>query len=320
MTNVNETTFKKELEEKLLNNKKLAPSSVKLYLRNLEKLNDNQPLKNLNFLKDPKHITEKLNDYKENTKRGYYISITSVLSLDKSTKPKQKLYDEYFKLMMEKNKELKKEEGTNQKTETQEQNWISWSEVEKKWDTLKNKVETFKNNKELSEHQYNTLLQYVVLSLYTCLPPRRNEYMNMMIVKNANENFPTDKNYYDIDNKRFIFNKYKTMKKEGQKIINVPETLQSVLTIYIKHHPLIKGKITKKFQPVCFLVYQDGNPLDKVNSITRVLNKIFNKKVGSSMLRHIYLSDKYSDVNEEQKADANKMGHSVDMARDYIKK
>lgn len=320
MTSVNETPFKKELEQKLLNDKKLAQSSVKLYLRNLEKLNDNQPLKNLNFLKDTKGITEKLNDYKENTKRGYYISITSVLSLDKSTKPKQKLYDEYFKLMMDKNKELKAEEGANQKTESQEKNWIAWSEVEQKWDALKKKVEIFKNNKEISEHQYNTLLQYVVLSLYTCLPPRRNEYQNMMVVKSASENSPTDKNYYDIDNNRFIFNKYKTMKKEGQKIIEIPEQLKSVLSIYIKHHPLIKGKINKKFQPVNFLVYQDGQALDKVNSITRVLNKIFGKKVGSSMLRHIYLSNKYGDVNEEQKKDAAVMGHSVDMARDYIKK
>jgi hypothetical protein len=92
------------------------------------------------------------------------------------------------------------------------------------------------------------------------------------------------------------------------------------LTIYIKHHPLIKGKITKKFQPVPFLVFDDGKPLDQVNSITRVLNKVFGKKVGSSMLRHIYVSGKYGDVNEEQKKDAEMMGHSVDMARDYIKK
>ena len=319
MSSVNETAFKKELEQKLLNDKKLAQSSVKLYLRNLEKLNDNQPLKNLNFLKDAKAITEKLNNYKENTKRGYYISITSVLSLDKSTKAKQKLYDEYFKLMMEKNKELKAEEGTNQKSEVQEKNWIAWSEVEQTADALKKKVDTFKNNKELSEHQYNTLLQYVVLSLYTCLPPRRNEYQNMMIVKSATENSPTDKNYYDLDNKRFIFNKYKTMKKEGQKMVDIPEQLQSVLAIYIKHHPLIKGKITKKFHPVCFLVYQDGTPLDKVNSITRVLNKIFGKNVGSSMLRHIYLSNKYGDTLEEMKEDSGQMGHSISQQKDYIK-
>lgn len=320
MTSSNDTAFKKELEHKLLNEKKLAPTSTKLYLRNLEKLNENQPLKNLNFLKDVKTITEKLQDYKENTKRGYFISITSVLSLDKSTKPKQKLYDEYFKLMMEKNKELKKEEGTNTKSESQEKNWMEWSQVVQIWEDLKKKVESFKSSKEISESQYSTLLQYVVLSLYTCLPPRRNEYQNMVIIKSATESSPTDKNYYDLDHKRFIMNKYKTQKKEGQKLIEIPEDLQQALSIYIKFHPLIKGKITKKFQPVPFLVYHNGEQFDKVNSITRILNKVFGKKVGSSMLRHIYLSGKYSDVNQEQKKDADAMGHSVNMARDYIKK
>ena len=314
-----DTPFKKDLEQKLLNDKKLAQSSVKLYLRNLEKLNDNQPLKNLTFLKDVEKITEKLVPYKENTKRGFLISITSVLSLDKSSKMKQKLYDDYFKLMMNKNKELKAEEATNSKSETQEKNWLSWDEVKKHWDTLKDKVDSF-TSKELSESQYNSLLQFVVLSLYVLLPPRRNEYQNMVIARTASETSPADVNYLDLEHKRMIFNRYKTVKSEGQLIVNFPAELESILNIYIKYHPLIKGKITKKFQPVPFLVHYDGKPLDQVNSITRILNKVFGKKVGSSMLRHIFLSSKYGDVNEEQKKDAEMMGHSVDMARDYIKK
>jgi len=314
-----ETPFRKELEHKLLNEKKLAPTSVKLYLRNLEKLNDGAPLKNLTFLKDVQKITEKLNKYKENTKRGYLISVTSVLSLDKSTKQKQKLYDDYFTRMMDKNKELKAVESQNEKSETQAENWLTWDEVKHRWDELKTKVDAF-TGKELSESQYNTLLQFVVLSLYVCLPPRRNEYQNMVIAKTATEASPTDVNYLDIDKQRMIFNKYKTSKKEGQSIIELPADLRPVLQTYIKYHPLIKGKITKKFQPVPFLVYADGKPLDQVNSITRILNKVFGKKVGSSMLRHIYLSSKYGDISEEQKKDAAAMGHSVDMARDYIKK
>jgi hypothetical protein len=52
--------------------------------------------------------------------------------------------------------------------------------------------------------------------------------------------------------------------------------------------------------------------LTAVNSITRILNKIFGKKVGSSMLRHIFLSDKYGEVKGEMADDAKAMGHSVD--------
>jgi len=37
------------------------------------------------------------------------------------------------------------------------------------------------------------------------------------------------------------------------------------------------------------------------------------------MLRHIFLSNKYGDIIEEQKKDADAMGHSVEQQKDYIK-
>lgn len=317
MADTYDTKFKQELV-KGLTTKGLAQSSIKLYLRNLEKLNGNEPLKNLNFLKDPPAVLEKLVKYKDNTKRGYLISICSVLSLDKGTKPKQKLYDQYFQMMMDKNKELKGEEKENVKSETQEKNWMDWKEVEEKYNELEKKVNAFKDQKEINEHQYNTLLQYVVLSLYTLLSPRRNEYQYMSVVNTVPAN-GTD-NYLDVAKKQMVFNRFKTSKKEGSITIDVPEQLQQVISKYLKFHPLIKGKITKKLQPTPFLVYHDGSPLDKVNSITRILNKIFGKKVGSSMLRHSFLSSKYGDVQEEMKKDSEAMSHSLSQQKDYIKK
>ena len=219
-------------------------------------------------------------------------------------------------MMMEKNKELKAIEGSNEKTEVQKENWLSWSDVEKVRDDLKSKVDSFKTSKELSLNQYNILLECVIISLYTYLPPRRNDYMNMLITKSPSG---VETNYYDIDKKQFIFNKFKTSKKEGQVIVNIPNELQNVLSTYLKYHPDIKGKIKKKFNEIPFLVFYDGKPLVQVNSITRILNKIFGKKIGSSMLRHLFLSHKYGAVNEEQKEDAKEMSHSLAQQKDYIK-
>jgi integrase len=308
--------FSTELKKKWLETKKLSESSLQAYFKNLLKLNDDKPLKNLKFLEDVPKIVEKLSKYKENTKRNYLIAITSVLSLDKTSKKKQGLYDNYFKLMMEKNKELKQIEGSNEKSETQKENWLSWKEVERIRDELNSKVETFKTLKELSPSQYDVLLQCVILSLYTYLPPRRNDYQHMMITKSPNG---SDMNYYDIDKKQFIFNKFKTAKKEGQVVINIPNELQNVLSTYLRFHPDIKGKIKKKFIDVPFLVFYDGKPFTQVNSITRILNKIFGKKIGSSMLRHLYLSNKYGDISKEQKEDAKEMSHSLATQKDYVK-
>jgi len=313
-----ETSFKNQLSSGFAE-KKLAPTSIKMYLRNLEKLNDDMPLKNLNFLKEISAIEQKLEKYKENTKRGYLISIVSALSLDKSNKQKQKLYDNYYQMMMNKNKELKSVEASGEKTETQQENWITWDEVSTKMKDLEEKVKSFAGNKEINEHQYNVLLQEIILALYYYKAPRRNEYQKMNIVK-TDTGLPIDMNYLDFDKKQFVFNSYKTAKKEGQLKEDIPAELQSVIGTYLKFHPLLKGKKIIKGTNIPFLVYYDGKPLSQVNAITRILNKTFGKKVGSSMLRHIYLSSKYGKVVDEMKEDANAMSHSVDMQKDYIKK
>lgn len=313
-----DTDFKKQLEDGFME-KKLATTSIKMYLRNLEKLNDDMPLKNLNFLKEISAIEQRLAKYKENTKRGYLISIVSALSLDKSTKQKQKLYDDYYKLMMDKNKELKKVEASGEKTETQEKNWITWDEVSACMKQLEDKIKSFATNKEINEHQYNTLLQAMILALYVYKAPRRNEYQKMNIVK-SDAGLPIDTNYLDFDKKTFTFNTYKTAKKEGQLREEIPPELQRVIQTYLKFHPLLKGKKIIKGTNVPFLVYYDGKPLSQVNAITRILNKVFGKKVGSSMLRHIYLSSKYGNVLQDMKEDATAMSHSVDTQKDYIKK
>jgi hypothetical protein len=313
-----ETSFKKQLADGFTA-KKLSPTSIKMYLRNLEKLNDDMPLKNLLFLKDIPSITQHLEKYKENTKRGYLISIVSALGLDKSTKQKQKLHDDYYKLMMDKNKELKSKEALNEKSETQTENWMSWDEVSQRMAELEAKVKSFAGNKEINEHQYATLLQALVLALYYYKAPRRNEYQKMNIVKSDTSNLPTTLNYLDLDKRQFVFNAYKTAKKEGQLKEDIPPELFAVISTYLKFHPLLKGKKVVKNSNIPFLVYYNGTGLTQVNAITRILNKIFGKKVGSSMLRHIYLSSKYGKVLEEMKEDAGAMSHSVNQQKDYIK-
>lgn len=310
-----DTDFKKNLI-KNFNDKNLSQTSINFYVRNLERLNDDKPLKNLNFLKNTNEILEKLSKYKENTKRGYLISIVTSLALDKT---KKKLYDVYYDLLMKKNKELKEFEKSGQKTETMEKNWESLENIKNKQKELSEKVAKFSKNKNITEQEYNTLLEYLILSLYTLIPPRRNEYNKMNIIYKYSDKFDDNFNYLSYSDNKFIFNVYKTAKKEGQKIMDIPEDLKNVIDVYIKFHPLLKSKVLKTTD-VPFLVYYNGEEFNKTNSITRILNKIFGKRLGSSMIRHIMLSDKYKDVIQEMKQDAEAMGHSVSMQKDYIKK
>ena len=314
-----DTRLRQELTA-ALTAKELAPSSIRLYLRNLEKLNGG-PLKKLTFLKDIPAIEAKLAAFAPNTQRGYLISICSVLQTGADSRPKKKLYDAYFAKMLELTKTYKEQESKHEKTPAQSANWITWDEVVARYNELTKVVDGFKASKTITPAQYDKLLQWVILSLYTALPPRRNsDYTKMIVTKSATEDSPEDTNYLDWTGKRFIFNVFKTAKTEGQQIIAIPEPLAAVLGTFLKHHPLLKGVRLNRAFAVPFLVYADGRPLDAVNSITRILNKVFGKRIGSSMLRHIYLTGKYGDIAAQQAEDAKMMAHTVDQQRDYVKR
>lgn len=294
-----------------LKEKNLTLSTINLYIRNLEKLNDKEPIKNFNFLKKVDVIKKKLDEYKNNTQRSYYISIVSALKTDDKYKS---LYNKYYKIMINKKNEID-ETPTTEMNKNQKENWISWEEVINIYNDLLNKVIALPK-KIKTEKQYNTLLDLVILSLYTNIEPRRNkdfQVMNIIKGEPVNDN---NINYYNVDKNELVFNNYKSMKKHGQKIIEIPENLKEVINIYIKNHPLIINK--KKFN-VPFLVHHNGEPLNKINSITNILNRIFGKKLGSSMLRHIYLTYRFGDTYKEMQEVADNMGHTISTQKDYIK-
>ena len=144
----------------------------------------------------------------------------------------------------------------------------------------------------------------------------------MKIVNTYKTDLSKEFNYLDLSKKDFIFNDYKTSSKYGTQVIKISDDLWKSLLKYFKHHHSVSFK---KDEPQVkeeanFLVYLDKRPLDKVNSITRILNKIFDKAIGSSMLRHIFLTDKYGETLDAQKKDALDMAHSKGMQQDYIKK
>jgi integrase len=310
-------SFKIDLETKL-KEKGLTDSSIKLYIRNLEKLNEDLPLKNFKFLENIEAIENKLEKYKPNTKRGYLISIVSSLSTDKETKKIVKLHKTYYDKMMTLNTTIK-ETPTDEMSKQQSENWITWEEVINVYKQLKKEVEQFVNNKVISGSQYNTLLSLMVLSLYVFCQRRNKDFSLMNIVRPYDSSI-TDVNFLDYDNQKFIFNVYKTSKTHSQKIIDIPDELQIIIMYYLRHHPVLgKKKLPKKFNEN-FLMFENGNGFTAENTITRILNKIFGKKISSSMLYHIFVSNKFGDTVQKMEEVADNRGHTVQTLKEYIKK
>jgi hypothetical protein len=315
--------FMLTLSKNLVEQKKIAESSAALYVKNLWTLNGGAVFNNLSFLRNTEAIDNILATYADSTRKTFLASIVSVLSLYKDKPTYKKVYQHYYDKMMTASTASKATETNGEKTTKQKDNWVEWDEVLKAKTDLYNSVKSFVNQKLITPAQYNELLSLVVLSLYTDIPPRRNQdYADMFVVGKWNDKMDSTKNYLDLAGHQFVFNKYKTAKKYGTQIVDIKEApmLTEAITMFLKHHPLHKGKITKNTE-FKFLVYSDGSPLVAVNAITRILNKVFGKKVGSSMIRHIYLSSKYGDIKEEQQQDAEAMGHSVaEQQGVYVKK
>jgi len=288
-----------DLETEIIKNleaKKLSPNTISLYMKNLTRLNDNKPIKNFKFLADIEAIKDRLS----------------------KNKPIQKIAALYYPLMAEKVSEVKAV-PTGEKSEAQEKNWLSWEDVLKVYERLKTSIQKFKDLKTISLAQYNTLLNCMVLALYCEIPPRRNiDYQKMNVVKHYEKGLK-EVNYCCYDDNKFVFNVYKTSSTYGEQAIDMPQSLKDIITIYLKHHPLLKMKGLTAKTDVPFLVYHNGEGLSAVNSITRILNKIFKRNLGASMLRHIFITDKFGEVDKEKHDIAEEMGHSVSMQDAYIK-
>lgn len=307
------TDFESKLAEKFSDNN-ISASSQKLYFTNLRRLNDQQPLTSFKFLEKPEIIAEKLKDYKPTTQRNFYIAIVSALNIGGDAPKHKKLYSKYYDIMLSKNKEVKE-------IKHDPETLPKWDEITEKRNALESQVGSFADSKQLTPLQYETLLKWVVVSLYTLQAPRRNgDYLNAFIIDKNTGNIPSDRNYITLkDPQEFVFHKYKTDKTYGTQVEPVVAELKRVLNIYYKHHPLLKnGKMPKGVESVPFLVYADGDRVSQMNAITRILNSALGKGTGSSKLRHAYLTDKYGKVSEEQAEDAQKMGHSTAQQKDYI--
>lgn len=316
--------FLKKVAEKLEENKDLTKSSIKLYINNLnslyKKLGYEKEMKNLKWLKDSEVIKNMLlNNNKFSTHKTHLGGILSILSVNKSP-TNNKLYKTYTKQLEDLVEDNKKVE--NKKTEKQEKNWKEFEEIMNIQKNLSLKVDTFKKNEDITKKEFTKLLELLVLSLFTLQEPRRNQdYLYMYFVMKDNERMDKTKNYIfkDGDKYKVVFNKFKTSKKYGSQSFTIESNeLNNIIDSYMKHHPHNTGKKSKNFE-IKFLVKATGEPLEKINSITRILNRVIGADISSSMLRHIFLSYKFGDNLKDRIDTAEKMGHSKEQQTKYIK-
>jgi hypothetical protein len=298
-----DSSFMNSLKE-TLTSEKLSQKTIEMYLIKLRILNNNNPFDNLTFLKQKMNIKQKLQDIKnDNTRKSYVASIVAILNRQKG-KAWEDL-NKYYKAIFLKERSIFAEKPASEKSETQEKNWLTWDEVMAIFNKLKEKADEVEKKPRLSNADRKTMEHYMILALYVLQPPRRNDWYYMVLGKGDDDK----KNYVDIKGGKYYFNNFKTA-KSGKEVIDIPDEIMPTLKSYISKMNLTEGD---------YLLFPDDENRTNSNRMTKSLNSIMGKKVGASMLRHIYLSHKYGKIMKDQEQDAEFMAHSVSMQKDYVK-
>jgi site-specific recombinase XerD len=311
-------SFNDDITKLILEKRNVKESSLKAYLLNLNKILKLEGLEatvsNLNkTLEDSEEVMNILKDKKASTIRNYLASIVVYLSLDEKNSELVKTYRE---LMDKYQKENNEGLANNQKSESQKKNWASLKELQDIVKSYKKELDrtgALKKDK-LSKKDFDTLQKYVVGSLYIGdpeNPPIRNDYIMNIIYKSQYDELTEEEkkklNYLVIvnrSNKFFSLGEYKTSKKFGIQEIKVGKILNRILNIWLKYNEspyLILNSKGEKITP---------------NSLTKLLTKIFEptgKNISSSMLRHIFITEKFPPQTEEKIELADKMLHSKEV-------
>eukprot|EP01051_Picozoa_sp_SAG22_P004968 SAG22_NODE_282_length_13050_cov_37.625125_10_plen_230_part_00 len=185
--------------------------------------------------------------------------------------------------------------ASHEKTEKQKANWVEWSEWVRMSDELGESTKHLRKKKEWSKDELLQFQDYLITQLYKHYPVR-NDFHDTKVVskRDYNKLSESDKksNNFVVNGRPMllILNEYKTKKKYGEKKIEIDPKVANLVRIFLNHNS------------AGYLLVSPTNidlPMS-TNGITRTLQKISSthfdgKKIGSSLLRHMFLSEKYGE-------------------------
>jgi len=306
--------------------RKLKPNTIKIYVSNLNALSvlmTKKDYENPDFLLTC-NLTPYFSTISDSKKK--IVLATILLSLspskkDDAIKKYQKIYDKYKKMLWGLNKSYMMEKSKQTKNIKETENWLDWSVIQKFQRSEKASVKKMGYNQSSTTYfkprDVEALKRLLVLSLYVLQPPRRLEYGNMHVITHKkylklDEEDQTHNNYIVIKNKKskyFSFGDVKSQMSDDEtpQIIKISTALNGIINMYLS---------LESSSSTSFLHNSRGGD-ETSNSLSKYLIKIFsntfNKKIGSNLLRHIYLSEimKDSVPLQKRKEIAALMNHSI---------
>ena len=297
----------------------LAKSSLISYYNQLKKLHkevvskkydiDGYEYLNSHF----QDILNYLEQKKSLTRRNILNAVIVAYKTLPDDEQDKKVLDKYIDIRDQGNAEYAEWAEKNEKSDSQEKNWVTIKEIE----TIR---DTFNNKKEFAK--------YVFLQLFLEYPTR-NDYRSLKIIthrqlktlekmnksKNANAPPLAKQNYFVKHAKHnyyIILNQFKTSAKYPPIHIQLKSEFNKMLRRYLY---MIKG------QPYLF-TNPTTNTAYTTIEFTKWIQSMFSgtgKLISSTLLRHVIVSHKFGDYVKDSSETARVMGHSTAQQKMYVK-
>jgi hypothetical protein len=325
----------------LIKERGLKENTLKIYRTKLESLAKTITKKdyvNSNFLVNKyDQVKDFLLQQTNSTKANYIKSILvalypqkGIVPISKKPTKKETAYHNFVGLLHGTKVVYETTIQDGGKSDKDEKNWLEWKDVmdiADKYKTLIKKEKISGKSVNLSPTQLLTLKKYLIISLYTQIPPQRTStYVGVKYIKQTQykklENEEKQNNSYLVEGASPYFSIGGSLlknKSDTANILPVNKQLKSVLTLWKKHNPteyLIPNNIMtdqmnyKEFGKLfvnIFEPYVDG------------------KIITPSLLRKSYISSNKDYVDLEQvktktEDTAKQMNHSTSVASKVYKK
>ena len=306
------------LEQDILKSRTIKDISLKNYLSSIKQLCKKitgEEYKNVDCLKNYDKVMSEINKMKETTKKNY---LTAIIVALKAYPDKYKdEINKYSKVLKEVSEKYQNGLKNQTKTETQTKNWLSYEELINVKNDLKDKYK--------SNPSFENLQKYVMLLTYLN-HPLRNDYADMKVLTNVfyKKLSPEEQEKYNYliiypkNKMKFFINQFKNKSRIGSKEIEITD----------KELKRVINKWLKVNKSGWYFVKSDKTTPQTPNGTTKYLNQIFkpyNKKISSSMIRHISISNDtkndptIKEQEEKEKKIENKYLHSGAINKTYRK-
>jgi len=287
----------------------LSSSSIRTYcsiLRNLaKKIGTTDTLNREGIIKHKDAIVKQLENDPPKNRKTIYSAL--VVVLQEPDNADNTVYNFFRREMLADGKAANEEDEKQEMTQKEADNWVDWKDIVSKWEDMKKKVTPLWKAEKLTKPQFRALQQFVMLSCFVLIKPRRALDWCDFKLKNVD----TNKDNYMQGNKLY-FNSYKTKKYLGLQTVDLNRELKKILTDW------------SKIQPSDYLFTDTrGNPMN-ASKFTSELYVIFDPlQISVNMLRHSYLTSLLKNVpqlKELQETMKDMAQTNIETQLKYVKK